>query len=172
MADIQPFRGVLYNTQRVKPDEVLTQPYDKITPAMQERYQKLSPYNLVQIELGKEAPGDSESNNKYTRARNLYQAWLREGILRRGAQPALYYLEQSFAAPDGSGKRTRKALIARVRLHRWDEGVILPHEHTLSKPKADRLSLLRACRSQQGQISCCTHILNAIPFPLPTASQP
>src|SRR5277367_7125174 len=83
MADIQPFRGVLYNTQRVKPDEVLTQPYDKITPAMQERYQKLSPYNLVQIELGKEAPGDSETNNKYTRARDLYQSWLRDGVLRR-----------------------------------------------------------------------------------------
>src|SRR5580704_331889 len=152
MADIQPFRGVLYNTQRVKPDEVLTQPYDKITPAMQERYTKLSAYNLVQIELGKEAPGDSETNNKYTRARDLYQAWLREGVLRQAVKPALYYLEQTFAAPDGSGKRTRKALIARVRLHRWDEGVILPHEHTLSKPKADRLSLLRACRSQQGQI--------------------
>jgi len=152
MADIQPFRGVLYNTQRVKSDEVLTQPYDKITPAMQERYQKLSPYNLVQIELGKEAPGDSETNNKYTRARDLYQSWLRDGVLRQAAKPALYYLEQTFAALDGSGKRTRKALIARVRLHRWDEGVILPHEHTLSKPKADRLSLLRACRSQQGQI--------------------
>ena len=152
MADIQPFRGVLYNTQRVKPNEVLTQPYDKITPAMQERYQKLSPYNLVQIELGKETSGDSELNNKYTRARDLYQAWLREGALRRAAKPSLYYLEQTFAAPDGSGKRMRKALIARVRLHRWDEGVILPHEHTLSKPKADRLSLLRACGSQQGQI--------------------
>jgi uncharacterized protein (DUF1015 family) len=152
MADIQPFRGVLYNTQRVKPNEVLTQPYDKITPAMQERYQKFSPYNLVQIELGKEAPGDSETNNKYTRARDFYQTWLREGVLRCAAKPALYYLEQTFAAPDGSGQRTRKALIARVRLHRWDEGVILPHEHTLSKPKADRLSLLRACGSQQGQI--------------------
>lgn len=152
MADIQPFRGVLYNTQRVKLNDVLTQPYDKITPAMQERYQKLSLYNLVQIELGKEAPGDSETNNKYTRARDLYQAWLREGVLRQAAKPALYYLEQTFAAPDGSGKRTRRALIARVRLHRWDEGVILPHEHTLSKPKADRLSLLRACGSQQGQI--------------------
>ncbi|HUJ72185.1 MAG TPA: DUF1015 domain-containing protein, partial [Verrucomicrobiae bacterium] len=109
-------------------------------------------YNLVRIELGREEAGDSETNNKYTRARDLYQAWLRDGILRQSAKPALYYLEQSFAAPDGSGKRTRKALIARVRLHRWDEGVVLPHEHTLSKPKADRMSLLRACGSQQGQI--------------------
>jgi uncharacterized protein (DUF1015 family) len=167
MADIQPFRGVLYNTQRVKPNEVLTQPYDKITPAMQERYQKLSPYNLVQIELGKEAPGDSETNNKYSRARDLYQAWLREGVLRRAAKLALYYLEQTFAAPDGSGKRMRKALIARVRLHRWDEGVILPHEHTLSKPKADRLSLLRACGSQQGQIFMLYPCPQRNPLPTP-----
>ena len=152
MADIQPFRGVLYNTKRVKADEVLTQPYDKITAEMRERYLKPSPYNLIRIELGKEEAADTESNNKYTRARDLYQAWLGEGILRRAAKPALYYLEQSFAAPDGSGPRTRRALIARVRLHRWDEGVILPHEHTLSKPKADRIALLRACRSQQGQI--------------------
>lgn len=152
MAEIQPFRGVLYNTQRVNPAEVLTQPYDKITPEMRERYLKLSPYNLVQIELGKEQPGDSETRNKYTRARDLYQAWLRDGVLRRSEKPAIYYLEQSFDCPDGSGKRTRRALIARVRLHHWDEGVILPHERTLSKPKADRLSLLRAVGAQQGQI--------------------
>ncbi|HUI07901.1 MAG TPA: DUF1015 domain-containing protein [Verrucomicrobiae bacterium] len=160
MAEIQPFHGVLYNTQRVKPDDVLTQPYDKITPEMRERYLKLSPYNLVRIELGKEEAGDSKTINKYSRARDLYQAWLRDGILRRSAKPALYYLEQTFAAPHAQARaavppkqrRTRKALIARVRLHRWDEGIIMPHEHTLSKPKADRIALLRACGSQQGQI--------------------
>jgi uncharacterized protein (DUF1015 family) len=152
MAEIQPFRGVLYNSQRAKADEVLTQPYDKITPEMRDRYLKLSPYNLVRIELGKEEPGDDETNNKYTRAGDLYQTWLREGVLRRSAQPSVYSLEQAFAAPDGLGGRTRKALIARVRLSRWDEGHILPHEHTLSKPKADRLSLLQAVGAQQGQI--------------------
>jgi len=160
MAEIQPFRGVLYNTQRVKPNDVLTQPYDKITAEMRERYLKLSPYNLIRIELGKEEPSDSETNNKYTRARDSYQAWLRDGILRRSAMPALYYLEQTFAIPNphaatpqpSSRTLTRKALIARVRLHRWDEGIIMPHEHTLSKPKADRIALLRACGSQQGQI--------------------
>ncbi|MGA2605606.1 MAG: DUF1015 domain-containing protein [Verrucomicrobiia bacterium] len=169
MADIQPFRGVLYNTKRVKADDVLTQPYDKITPEMRERYLKLSPYNLIRIELGKEEAGDTESNNKYTRARDLYQAWLREGVLRRAAKPALYYLEQSFAAPDGSGPRTRKALIARVRLHRWDEGVVLPHEHTLSKPKADRIALLRACGSQQGQIFMLYPHPQRNPLPAPTS---
>jgi len=153
MPEIQPFRGVLYNTERVKPADVLTQPYDKITPEMREKYLKLSPFNLVQIELGKEQAGDTATSNKYARARDLYQAWLREGVLERTSLPAFYYLEQTFTSPAGAGKAlTRKALIARVRLHRWDEGQILPHEHTLSKPKADRMSLLRAVGSQQGQI--------------------
>src|SRR5437867_1054955 len=162
MAEIQPFQGVLYNTQRVKPSDVLTQPYDKITPEMRERYLKLSPYNLVQIELGKEQPGDAETNNKYTRARDLYRQWLNDGVLRRSEKPAFYYLEQTF---DG---KTRRGLIAAVRLHRWDEGVILPHERTLSKPKADRLSLLREVRSQQGQI----FMLYPDPIPTPTLGPP
>ena len=152
MAEIQPFQGVIYNTQRVKPADVLTQPYDKITPEMQEEYLRRSPYNLIRIELGKEEPGDNDSVNRYTRARDLYQAWRRDEVLRRSPKPALYFLEQTFVPPNGAQQLTRRGLIARVRLHRWDEGIILPHEHTLSKPKADRLSLLRAVGSQQGQI--------------------
>ena len=152
MADIQPFHGVLYNTQRVNPSDVLTQPYDKITPEMRERYLQRSPYNLIRIELGKEEPSDSDQQNKYTRAHDLYRSWRDTGILRRAEKPALYYLEQEFAALDGSGTKIRTGLITRVRLHRWNEGVILPHEHTLSKPKADRIALLRACGSQQGHI--------------------
>ena len=163
MADIQPFHGVLYNTQRVNPGDALTQPYDKITPEMRERYLQRSPYNLIRIELGKEEPGDSDQRNKYTRAHDLYRQWLQEDVLHRSSQPAFYALEQTFASPDGSGTKTRRGLIAAVRLHRWDEGVIMPHEHTLSKPKADRLSLLRAVGSQQGQI----FMLHPQPLPAP-----
>jgi len=168
MADIQPFRGVLYNTERVRPADVLTQPYDKINAEMRERYLAASPYNLIRIELGKEEPGDAESNNKYTRAAALYRQWLTDGILRRADKPAFYWLEQSFTPPGGSKKLTRRGLIGRVRLHRWDEGVILPHEHTLSKPKADRMSLLRAVGSQQGQI----FMLHPQAIPTPRLSAP
>lgn len=168
MAEIQPFHGVLYNTARVKPADVLTQPYDKITAEMRERYLKLSPYNLVQIELGKEQPGDNDSANKYTRAAALYRQWLQADILRRGDKPALYFLEQVFASPDGAGTKSRRGLIAAVRLHRWDEGVIMPHEHTLSKPKADRMSLLKAVGAQQGQI----FMLHPEPLPAIQLGQP
>jgi len=168
MAEIQPFRGVLFNTERVRPADVLTQPYDKITPAMQRRYLEQSPCNLVRIELGETKPADNDQDNRYTRARDLYQAWLRDGILRRHDRPALYWLEQSFQAPGSGQQLTRRGLIARVRLSRWDEGKVLPHEHTLSKPKADRLSLLRTVGAQQGQI----FMLHPSAIPAPPLSAP
>ena len=168
MADIQPFTGVLYDTARVNPADVLTQPYDKINNEMRERYLKQSPYNLIRIELGKEEPGDSDSSNKYTRAAALFQQWLKDGALRRSAQPALYWLEQTFQAPGSTVTQTRKGLIARVRLHRWDEVVVLPHEHTLSKPKADRMSLLKTVGAQQGQI----FMLHPDPIPVPKLGKP
>ena len=135
---------------------------------MRERYLQDSPYNLVRIELGMDEPGDSDQRNKYTRARDLYQQWRQAGILDKAVAPAFYWLEQTFAAPDGTGPKTRRGLIAAVRLQRWDEGVIMPHEHTLSKPKADRLSLLRAVGSQQGQI----FMLHPDPIPAPKLGAP
>ena len=47
MAEIQPFRAYRYDTKRVALKDVLTQPYDKISPEMQERYYAASPYNLI-----------------------------------------------------------------------------------------------------------------------------
>ncbi|MCX7886362.1 MAG: DUF1015 domain-containing protein [Verrucomicrobiae bacterium] len=168
MAEIQPFAGIMYNTGRVQLAEVLTQPYDKITEEMRERYLAASPYNLVRIELGKDQPGDDAASNKYTRAAGLYRQWLREGILHRSAKPAFYWLEQTFVPPGGKQKLTRKGVIGRVRLSRWEEGKILPHEHTLSRPKADRLALLRAVGAQQGQI----FMLHPDPIPAPKLDRP
>ena len=51
MADVLPFRAFRYDPQRVSPAKVVTQPYDKITPAMQDMYYAASPYNLVQVIL-------------------------------------------------------------------------------------------------------------------------
>jgi uncharacterized protein (DUF1015 family) len=150
MAEIQPFAGLSYNTARVKLDAVITQPYDKITPPMRETYLARDPNNFVRVELGKEEPDDNETNNKYTRARDLFKKWQREGILKKATKPAIYALRQTFKI-NGQTK-TRNALIAAVRLSPFGDGKILPHEHTLSKPKADRLALLRETRIYTGQI--------------------
>ena len=152
MATIRPFRGVRYNPE-VIPDlsAVISQPYDRVRHGLQAKYYDLSPYNVVRIIKAKEQPGDDAGHNVYTRARDTYQSWLGEGVLMQEDVPALYVLHQTFTLPDGSTK-TRQGLIAALELSRFDEGVVLPHERTLSGPKVDRLNLTRATAANFGHI--------------------
>jgi len=152
MATIRPFRGVRYNPEKI-PDlsTVISQPYDRVRHGLQDKYYAQSPYTIVRIIKGKEEPGDDETNNVYTRARDYYRSWLREGVLMREQSPALYVLHQTVTLSDGSTK-TRKGLIAALELSRFDEGIVLPHERTHSGPKVDRLNLMRATEVNFGHI--------------------
>ncbi|MCL5959406.1 MAG: DUF1015 domain-containing protein [Chloroflexi bacterium] len=143
MAQVAPFRGVRYNSAKFKNlDVVVSQPYDKINHTLQDEYYRLSDHNIVRIILGKTSPNDSAHNNQYTRARQFCESWQAEGILLQEAQPAVYVFHQTFSLP--GGPQTRKAFIAALKLVEFDEGIVLPHERTLSGPKADRLNLMRA----------------------------
>ena len=151
MADIHPLRALRYDLQRVSAAQVVTQPYDKITPAMQERYYSASPYNLVRIILGRREPPDNAGNNVYTRAAAYARQWRAEGILRQDPSPSLYAYSQTFTAPSGS-KFERLGFIALGRVEDYSAKVVFRHEQTLSKPKADRLDLLRATRAHYEQL--------------------
>ncbi|HTZ99780.1 MAG TPA: DUF1015 domain-containing protein [Candidatus Aquilonibacter sp.] len=152
MAEIQPFRAYRYDTNRVALANVLTQPYDKITPAMQERYYAASPYNLIAIEKGRVLPSDSADNNVYTRAAKTVDQWIAEKILLRDPAPALYVYAQDFAVPGTHSRRERIGFIALTRVEDYDAHVVFRHERTLSAPKADRIELLRRARAQTGQL--------------------
>jgi uncharacterized protein (DUF1015 family) len=152
MAEIRPFAAVRYDPARVELEKVLTQPYDKISPDMQQRYLALSPHNFIRVEKGLPQPDDSAQSNVYTRAAATLDGWLGEGVLTREAAPALYVYEQEFEVPGTRHKKTRRGLIALGRLEDYDAGVVHPHERTLSAPKADRLELLRHTRTQTGQL--------------------
>lgn len=144
MANITPFRGVRYNAHKVGDlSQVVTQPYDRIGTELQDEYYALHPYNLVRLIQGRKNTDDTPEQNVYTRAREYYQAWIDAGFLLRDGRPALYVYHQTFALPDGS-TRTRKALVAALQLVEFSEGIVLPHERTLSGPKIDRLNLMRA----------------------------
>ena len=151
MADILPFRALRYDLQQVSASQVVTQPYDKITPAMQERYYAASPYNLVRIILGRREPSDNAANNVYTRAAAYARQWRAEKILRPDDAPSIYTYSQTFTAPSGS-KCERKGFIALGRVEDYSAKIVFRHEQTLSKPKADRLDLLRATRAHYEQL--------------------
>jgi uncharacterized protein (DUF1015 family) len=152
MAHIVPFRAWRYDPQRVDLSKVITQPYDKITPEMQERYYAASPHNLVRIILGKREAKDHAGDNTYIRAAVCFQEWRRQGIFLREAQPSIYGYVQNFTAPGGSKELERRGFIALGRLEDYADQVVFRHEQTLAKPKADRLDLLRATRAHFGQL--------------------
>lgn len=151
MADILPFRALRYNVEKVTASLVVTQPYDKITPAMQERYYAASPHNLVRIILGRREAGDNTSDNVYSRAAAFGRQWRKQGILRQDAAPSIYAYSQTFTVPSGK-KFERRGFIALGRVEDYSAKVVFRHEQTLAKPKADRLDLLRATRTHYEQL--------------------
>ncbi|MBI4467241.1 MAG: DUF1015 domain-containing protein, partial [Acidobacteria bacterium] len=154
MARIYPFRAFRYQVERAgtKLENLITQPYDKITPAMQERYYQLGPHNLIRLEKGKAEPGDNGGQNVYTRAAGWLEETLRAGVLAPEAQPAIYPYFQEYTLPGRKDRRVRKGFIALGQIEDYATGVVHRHEQTLSGPKADRLELLRHTRAHSGQL--------------------
>jgi uncharacterized protein (DUF1015 family) len=152
MAIIEPFRGLRYNPSRFCDlSEVITAPYDRIHEDEQARYYEQSPYNVVRIIQGRKSSDDTENNNVYSRAQAYMRNWIAEDVLIRDPEPALYVLEQRFTTPDGV-PHVRRGLTAALGLTTFEEGVVLPHEHTLQGPKADRLNLTLATETAWGNI--------------------
>jgi len=150
MAVLKPFCAMRYNTAKAGPlDRLLTQPYDKISPEMQQRYLAASPYNLAHAVKGEARSDDNSADNVYTRAATKLRSWRDEGILTQRPQPAYYAYHQHFTPPGqpDAPVLVRKGLIALGRVVPYDEGKIFRHEQTLSGPKADRFELLKATRT-------------------------
>ncbi|MCR4423893.1 MAG: DUF1015 domain-containing protein [candidate division WOR-3 bacterium] len=144
MADVRPFPAIHYNLTKIGDlSKVITQPYDKVTPEMRERYLQQHQFSFINLILPK-------SEDPYTTSANTCNRWLAEGILVRETKPAFYILEEEF---DIEGRRMRrKGFIGAIRVEEFEKGTVLPHEFTHSGPKADRLALLRATKKDYEQI--------------------
>jgi uncharacterized protein (DUF1015 family) len=151
MADIRAFRAYRYDLGRVGTlSDVVAPPYDVIDAGLQQALYARSPYNVIRLILNKQEPSDSEANNRYTRAARCLHDWQQDDILVQDSARALYVYHQEFAV---EGRRyTRRGFMARVRLERFGEGRIFPHEETMPGPKADRLELMRATAMNLSQI--------------------
>jgi uncharacterized protein (DUF1015 family) len=153
MASIYPFRAWRYNPSAVRLDDVVTQPYDKISPSMQEAYYQRSPFNLVRIILGLPELFDAERGESvYTRAARDFRAWREQGVLIQEKDPCIFAYSQRFKVPGTEIVKERRGFIAIGKVHDYAEKVVFRHEQTLSKPKGDRLNLLKATHAHFGQI--------------------
>jgi uncharacterized protein (DUF1015 family) len=152
MAQIYPFRSLQYTLDRIPIEKVLTQPYDKISKEMQERYYALHPNNIVRLVFGKTYPNDSPTDNVYTRAAADLKQWRRGDVLQLIPEPAFFIYFQRFNVPDSNEVRVRKGFVGLGRLEDYSSKIVFPHERTLMGPKKDRLELLRHTKTQFEQI--------------------
>lgn len=143
--EVRPFEAIVYNQDKVKPEEFIAPPYDVITPEEQNRLYENSLYNIVRIILSK-----NTSESRYEEIANTYHNWLDNSVLVQNEKPCILYLIQEF---ERNGKNyTRKGFIARCRIEDFSSGNIYPHEVTMSGPKADRLEIMKACKANFSQI--------------------
>jgi uncharacterized protein (DUF1015 family) len=146
--EVVPFRALHYDPAKI-PDIglCLSQPYDVISPADQEAYYRRHPDNVIRLILGKVLPQDCDSDNRYTRARDLLHRWRNEGVLRCTQRPSFWILEQEFDLPEVGWRKVR-GFIGLVRLQDYGSGLVRPHEKVMNRPLADRLSLTEATGTQ------------------------
>ena len=152
MAQVYPFRAFRYNPAHAPFERVLTQPYDKISPAMQDKYYEADPHNLITVEKGRAYPTDTPQNNVYTRAAAAVEEWIAKNTVTPDPSPAFYGYTQEYTVPGTAERRTRRGFIGAGKLEEYSAGVVFRHEHTLSGPKADRLELLRHTKTHTGQL--------------------
>jgi len=147
MAEITPFHGVLYDLAKVGDvTAVVAPPYDVIGLAEQTALYERHPCNVVRLELGQEHSGNGPQDNRYTRAKQFLEEWLRGGVLRRDGRPAIYLYAVEYRLPSGE-VRTMRGFLSLVKLEEFGTGRIFPHENTRAAAKDDRYQLLETCRS-------------------------
>ncbi|MFC1494820.1 DUF1015 domain-containing protein [Thermodesulfobacteriota bacterium] len=153
MAIVAPFMGLTYNFNKIgNLGDLITPPYDVITKEEQEGYYQAHPNNIIRLELGNKKKGDSDWDNRYTRAADYIKRWESEDILIQADQNSIYLTSHSYDPGNGEGTRIRWGFISLVKIEDEGSGVILPHERTFSAHKDDRLKLLRACFTQLSQV--------------------
>lgn len=145
MPILRPFRALRYDPETVGDlTQVVSPPYDVISPEEQRRLLERHPRNVVRLDLPPDEPGDAP-DDRYRRAARTFAEWRSDGTLRKDPRPAVYVYEQRYRVPGGESERVGRGFFARLRLEPFGSaGGILPHERTLSGPKEDRYRLLRA----------------------------
>lgn len=151
MADIIPFKGILYNPKKIKDiSKVVAPPYDVISNKDQKRYYRKHKYNIIRLILGKDFSNDDTTHNKYTRARDYFHTWLKKDILLMDEKPSIYVYQEEYHYKEK--KKKQIGFIALVKLEYFKNRTIFPHERTFRNPKQDRLKLLRMCEANFSSI--------------------
>jgi len=151
MPEIVPFAGFRYNPDKIENlSDVIAPPYDVIGPELQDALYAKHPNNVIRLILDRILPTDDADNNRYTRSAKTLADWKADGTLMQDAAPALYVYHQVYNVEGRD--YCRKGFMCGVKADPFGQGLVFPHEQTLSGPKADRLMLTTTCKTNFSQI--------------------
>ena len=143
MPNFIPFRGLRYaRALREDLGRVIAPPYDVITGERRRILAARHANNIVHLDL----PEAGDREGAHQTAARLLRDWTAAAILQRDETPAFYLCEQRFRLADGT-EQVRRGLFGRLRLERFEDGIVIPHERTLEAPRRDRERLLDATRT-------------------------
>lgn len=149
---ILPFRGFRYNPDRIPNlDDVISLPYDQFKGSRDDRFHQRHPFNIAHLIMNPQTGEDSPSWNRYTRSKALLDRWMKESVFLQDDRPGIYPYYQDFPLAGGP-TLTRKGFIALGEVTDYSRGIVRPHERTMTRPKQDRLELLRSTRVDSGII--------------------
>ena len=150
MAKVRPFKGLLYNKAKIGGDysKVMAPPYDVISDNAREELCSKNDYNIIKLILGKDLESDGPEDNKYLRAKNFLNEWISEGVLVKDDADSFYIYLQEYSV---KGKKHQRVGFLGLMQIEGDD-IVLPHEHTLAKPKADRMNLIKQVESNLSPI--------------------
>ncbi|MGH2625327.1 MAG: DUF1015 domain-containing protein, partial [Anaerolineales bacterium] len=137
---VTPFRGEQY-AALTRLSDLVAPPYDVISAEARAQYAARDPHNIVHVMLPEAAGAD-----RYAHAADLLARWRAENVFRSEPEPSCWVLAQDFALPDGE-RRTRLGFFGAVRAEPFARRRVRPHEKTHAGPKADRLALTQATRT-------------------------
>jgi uncharacterized protein (DUF1015 family) len=150
--NILPFQGRRYNLTKIdRLDDVISPPYDQYKEGLDDYLYQRHPYNIARIIMNKQTPQDTPDENRYTRSKAILDQWIGEGVFVQDAIPSIYPYFQDYR-DGGQPTMTRKGFVALGEVTDYSQGIVLPHERTLSKPKQDRLNLLRSTLADTGLV--------------------
>lgn len=144
MVEVLPFSGLFYNKDKIKSiSNIISPPYDIIPKPLKKTLYNLDPYNIINLILPR-----GGSREKYKNARKLLDNWVKNNILTFDDRECFYIIEEDFSI--GGKKKKIVGFIGLTRIEPYSRSNIIPHEKTQSKPKLDRLNLLKSCRTNFG----------------------
>ena len=152
MPRVAPFSGLRYDEAVAGPLAALTAPpYDVISAPRRDSYLASSPFNVVHLDLAEGAAEAATPGNRYDRASALLTEWERTGVLSLDHEQQYYAYELDWSAAPGHTPGRLRGVFCALTLEPWG-GAVVPHEHTMPGPVADRLELLRATRTHLSPI--------------------